>query len=95
MSDAQIRKTKMSLNIEPRLKTIIDDHLAIALQTFAKDDPDTESLALSTLLMLAGRGLAKMEVTDGQPVWVAGRNVASANQLPAKPLTLSSPQGFW
>ena len=47
----------MSLNIEPRLQTIIDDNLGIARQTFAKDVPDTESLATSILLMLAGQGL--------------------------------------
>jgi hypothetical protein len=81
----------MSLNIEPRLQIVIDAHLAIARQTFVKDVPDTESLATSILLMLAGRRLAKLEVANGKPVWVAGKDLARADKLlGSKPLALSS-----
>jgi hypothetical protein len=81
----------MSLNIEPRLQTIIDAHLAIARQTLAKDVPDTESLATSILLTLAGRGLAKLEVADGKPIWVAGKDLARADEvLGSKPLAVPS-----
>ena len=83
----------MSLNIEPRLQIIIDDHLSVARQTFAKDDPDTKRSAVSILLMLAGQGLAKMEIGGGGPVWVAAEDLAAGSHRPAKPLDISSRSG--
>jgi hypothetical protein len=36
----------MSFNIEPRLQTIMDHHVAIGCHTFAKDEPETERVEL-------------------------------------------------
>src|SRR5690242_9367932 len=74
----------MSPKMEPTLRKFIDWNVVTARTTFAKDT-DEQTLRNTMLLLLAGRGFAKLEHTGAGGQWVRTEALMELEKAPNRP----------
>ena len=76
------------MKIDPRLRTHIDSRIMIAKAAFP--DSTEQELIDTSLLVLAGLGLAKSVVRDGAMTWVPTALFEEESKMPLRPIEVTS-----